>query len=226
MAGIRVSYLGATAGDYYVRVYKWSTTAGTELTQLWNQTESVFETIGDVADADAKIDMSEQFYGDYFVHTPNLDEYTGWVTVTVHNDGDANDAVVKIEELYIVDGAQVALQELYELSAVVVADGRTFKLPTDGKDALNIISIETGSTATLAMDFSRVLNSAATLSAVSSVAVGTGSALTIANSVVDGTKQKVHFDVTASTSGDRVIVATVTTTDGQTIVGEGHLEIT
>lgn len=226
MAGIRISYLGTTLGNYYARVYKWSSTPGTELTHLWDNTAGAWDTIDNVATADAKIAMTEQFHKDFFVHTANLDEYTGWVTVTVHDDDDANDGVVQITELYIVDGAQVALQELYELSAVVVTDSRTFRLPADGSDALNVISVETGSTATLAMDFGKVLNQASSLSAVSSVAVGTGSALTISNSVIDGTKTRVHFDVVASTSGDRVIVVTVTTTDGQTIVGEGHLEIT
>lgn len=224
MAGVRIAYQAATGGNYYASIARWSSTAGEVFTYFWNNVTEAWAI--SVTPPNDKIALSELATGDYYAHSPNLDEYTGWICLRIHDDDDPSDAIVKVENLYVVDGAYVALQEMYELSTVVVTDSRTFRLPADGSDALNVISMETGSTATLAMDFGKVLNQAASLSAVSSVAVGTGSALTISNSVIDGTKTRVHFDVVASTSGDRVIVVTVTTTDGQTIVGEGHLEIT
>lgn len=76
------------------------------------------------------------------------------------------------------------------------------------------------------MDFTKVLNAAASVATVTSVIVGSGSSLTASSTAIDGTKRQVHFDVTAASTGDRLMVVTITTTDGQTIVGEGHLEIT
>ena len=226
MAGVRISYKDATLGNFYARVYRWSSTAGTGLTHLWDDAAGEWDTIDNVASADAKIDLSEQFYGDYFAHTANLDEYTGWITVTIHDDDDANDAVQQITEMYIVDGAQVALPELYLQSSAIITGNRTWKLPADGTDAPNIISVESGTTVTLAMDFTKVLNAAASVATVTSVIVGSGSSLTASSTAIDGTKRQVHFDVTAASTGDRLMVVTITTTDGQTIVGEGHLEIT
>lgn len=224
MAGVRIAYTAATGGDYYASIGRWSTTAGETINYTWNNDTEAWAL--SVSSPDDKIDLTELATGDYYAHSPNLDEYTGWICIRIHDDADPSDTIVKVDNIYIVDGAQVALEELYAVSSVVVGTGRTWKLPSDGTDALNIVSIETGSTATLAMDFSRVLNTSATLTAVSSVTVTTGSALTISNSVIDGSKTNVHFDVTAASSGDRLITVTVTTIDGQTLVGEGHLEIT
>ena len=91
MAGVRISYKDATLGNFYARVYRWSSTAGTGLTHLWDDAAGEWDTIDNVASADAKIDLAEQFYGDYFAHTVNLDEYTGWISVTIHDDDGAND---------------------------------------------------------------------------------------------------------------------------------------
>lgn len=224
-AGVRIIHVAATGGDYYAHILRWASTAGDGFTYEWDNTNDAWVVAGQGGVNDVKIDLPELSTGDYVKHTDNLDGYTGWICVRIHNDA-VSDTVVDAYNLYVVDGAEVAMPELYNLSSVLVSPARTWTLPLEGGDAPNIIQVEVGSTVTLAMDFSNVVNEGTTIASVSSVSVSDGVSLTTANNVVDQSKLAVHFDATCSTVGQRLMAVTVVTTDGQTIVGEGNLEVT
>lgn len=225
-SGVRIVYAAATGGTYFANIMRWSTVLGEGWPYEWDNTNSQWVVAGSASAAEKKITMTEQSFGDYIANLVNLDSYTGWVTVRIHNDDDANDVVVKIENVYVTDGGEKHDQELAAQSAYFVGRSRTWVLPDDGSDAPNIIAVETGSTVTVAMDFTWLLNDDTTISSISSVSVVDGSSLTTANNALSQDKKKAHFDATCSTSGDRLMAVTVTTTDGQTIVGEGTLSVT
>lgn len=225
-AGVRIVFMAPTGRDYYASISRWSLNEGEGFTYQWNNTTNAWGVSGAVGVNDMKIPMSELSVQDYYVQTDNLDDYTGWICVRVHNDDNAGDPVEYIDNRYIVNGAEVAMPELYNVSSVLVSPARTWTLPIEGGDAPNIIQVEVGSTVTLAMDFSNVVNEGTTIASVSSVSVSDGVSLTTANNVVDQSKLAVHFDATCSSVGARLMAVTVVTTDGQTIVGEGNLEVT
>lgn len=105
------------------------------------------------------------------------------------------------------------------MTATYVDDSRTYRIRNtdEGWEARNLITIKTGVTVTLAIDLSEILNPGTGASTFSAIAV-TGTALTTSNLAVAGDSRLCHFDVANPTvAGERTLVATIATSDSQTL---------
>lgn len=193
------------------------------------------------------------FVGAYTAAFPTLGTYDGAVQVTIHDDSDANDNVIGSPlTITVVDGDPVTalsevtqikgsgwssstdtLEAIYDAAATggasfsetqVVSDDRTFKLlrAADGTEAANVVQMTTDSELTLAFDFSQVLNPGTGIVS-GSVTVTVGSELTIDTVIKSQDVRKLHADVTATTTGNRTLKASATSTDNQALSGTCHL---
>lgn len=118
------------------------------------------------------------------------------------------------------------------MAQTIINDARVFRLmqTDDGAEAPNIISVDAGAVVTVAMDFSAVLNPGTGLAAVSSVTIATGSSFATpidgSTAVSDDTRQALATVTTASDeAGERKLKFTCTTTDSQTLTGEGYFHV-
>lgn len=153
-----------------------------------------------------------------------------WV---VDLDADETDAAI-LGVLCTASGAlpvhyAIATQTPVVLDEVVPV--RTWCASIEGHKAANVVTLATWSSGfvTLAFDFAAVLNPDALLEQVVSVTVAKvsdQSAVATSSVGLQQSRQAVNFDVAAITStGDYLATATVQTSDGQTLVMRGTLEV-
>lgn len=111
-------------------------------------------------------------------------------------------------------------------SAAIVSSNRVWRIlkSADGATASNIIQLNSGTTATLEMDFSQVLNPQTSVANVTSAVDASGNGLSLTNAVVAQSRVAAHVDVTTIPAGRYRVRITIATTDTQTFVGEGWIE--
>ena len=111
-------------------------------------------------------------------------------------------------------------------SAAIVGSQRIWRIlrSTDGATASNIIQLVNGTTATLEMDFSEILNPSTSLAGVTAAIDASGNGLVLANMSLAQSRLAAHVDVSNILAGRYRVRITVTTTDTQTLVGEGWIE--
>lgn len=113
-------------------------------------------------------------------------------------------------------------------SVYQVATARTWVVLGDGEDsyATNVITLPSGASVTLAMDFSGVLNPGTGVSSVTSVTDLSGNALVATSLAPSQDRRKAHFVVSGMTAGTRYeLRVNVATTDSQTLTARGTLRI-
>jgi hypothetical protein len=109
-----------------------------------------------------------------------------------------------------------------------VASARRWNLYGDGEDnyATNVITLPSGGSVVLAMDFSRILNPGTGVSSVSSVTDLSGNNLVPTGLLPSQDRRAAHFTCAGMTAGSRYeLKVVIQTTDGQTISGRGRLRI-
>lgn len=110
------------------------------------------------------------------------------------------------------------------ISPVIVHPSRTFCMHDtgDGTESPNLIEIPDGAATTVAFDFSRVLNPGTGVS-TGSIAASTG--LAFASTAKDQSGKQVHTTITPSTTGERTLTVTATSTDSQPLTGKATLNV-
>lgn len=109
-----------------------------------------------------------------------------------------------------------------------VAPARTWNILGDGEDsyATNVITLPSGASVTLAMDFSAVLNPGTGVASVTSVTDLSGNSLVPTSLAPSQDRRKAHFQVAGMTAGTRYeLRVTVATSDSQTLTGRGTLRV-
>ena len=109
----------------------------------------------------------------------------------------------------------------------MVADQRTWTILEDGGDAPNMIEVVAGThDANYAVSFANILDTGETLSSVTSVAVVSGSAMTIGAGTVDTATTGVEFVITHNANiGERKIQVIADTSENNTLIGQALLVI-
>ena len=161
-----------------------------------------------------------------------LQTYTGDIVISIHDDV-SGDEVLGTDVVHISAGNPVDIGDIAATttSPVVIDQSRTFFMLDSAEYpvAQQRISIISGSTVTIAFDFGDVLNPGTDLaSATPAVVVSqvlSGSAPTISSELVNGNRTQVHCDLSNTTTGSFKLKSTVTTTDGQTLIGLGNLQV-
>ena len=113
-------------------------------------------------------------------------------------------------------------------SVVDVASSRTWIFQPGSEDALaaNIVMVAAGSTVTLAMDLTEVINPGTSILTVASADDISGNALATSDLAPSQDGKKAHFKVSPTVAGARhEMKVTVTTSDGQTLVRHGILRV-
>lgn len=241
MAGIEITLNSVEAGDTPYAVLQQSTGG---LGDVWNVTAGAWQASPGSTDRKVTLTQDSQITTSWDAQTPTLGSYTGEVTIHFFDSSDvtygsatidvaSGDAVTPLEAGDATEAKQDqiltavgSLGAVAGVSAVVVDDSQTWDLP-DNESGFSpqVVSVVAGSTVTLAMDFREAIGGAS-LTAVNAVS-DSESLLTFANSKVDISSRKAHFDVTAglSAGNEHDISVTVTTNDGQTLVRKGRLHV-
>lgn len=113
-------------------------------------------------------------------------------------------------------------------SVYQVQSSRRWTLLGDGEDsyATNVISLPSGASIILAMDFGNVLNPGTGVSSVSSVVDSSGNYLVPTELLPSQDRRAAHFRVSNLTAGTRYeLLVTIQTTDGQTLTGRGVMRV-
>lgn len=194
-----------------------------------------------VTDANSKIAMTEgtgRNIGSYTTGVSGaLSTYTGYVLVRVHDD-DLSDQVIGVSRMYLSVGE---LQDDVDILSAVsgisasagvvgLAPSRVWALMDEGEfsQARNIITVGAGAEVTVGFDFAERLNQGTGLNTITAISVAkteAGSAPSLSSNTIDPTKRQAQVTITSTVLGRYQIKATVTTTDGQTLVGFGWLYV-
>lgn len=133
-------------------------------------------------------------------------------------DGVPTDAVT----LASGSGGEVAT----DLSLLDIADSRTWKLEpcTTGQTAANVLNVLPGANEWLAFDFGKSLDNDSINDVTTVVDVNENA--TVSTSKVAANRREIHVQLTGFNAGDESILrATVTTAQGQTLVGQGVVQV-
>lgn len=186
--------------------------------------------------ADTKITLTEgsaPYTGRYVGGVSGtLSTYSGDALVTIHDDNNS-DLAIGQDVIQISSGNPIDISDVAADSSTpaIIDQTRTWFMRDSGEYpiAQQRVTVNSGSTMTVAFDFKEVLNPGTDLATQTpTVAVETiysGVAPTIASQAIDAQRCQVHFAISNTTAGSFRMKATATTTDGQTLVGLGNLEV-
>lgn len=151
------------------------------------------------------------------------------VLTLAHGAGDwdaFSDATLANQQTIIAQLGQVAPGT--PSSVVRVSPLRTWVIPGDSEEpyAANIVTVKAGSTLTLAMDFSNLVNPGTAITTVSAAVDISGNGLTTSSLAPSQSGKAAHFNVSPAVAGVRhELRVDVATTDGQTIRALGVLRV-
>jgi hypothetical protein len=205
----------------YAKIYQ---TTDTGLGDIWDEANQVWDSAP--AAGDEKIPLTEGDAGSYSAFTVQMGDFSGDIFIQIH---DEDDSVVATGATRLVNGTDL---EEGAVSDIVVSDGRTWRLmpSDDGDEAPNVITLDKGVTQTLAMRFGAngtwrgVLNPGTGLASVSTVTM-TGTAVPVDLLKVSQDRTSAHARFTCDSTGERKVTFTCTTTDGDTVKGQGTLVV-
>lgn len=236
---IRIDYAGATGQTLAASVRK-ITQATRVLGDWWNDTTGAFQA-GQPAFADL-INLTEGTgfeLGCYRgISSAALATYSGELLVGIHSATECVATGLSYAQTGVEVGADVeaintklgaihgagSWAATTAASAIVVGAERTWRVTEADPIAPNTITEQVGVTATLAMDFSEVLNPGTSINSVDSVTDTSGNALVPTNLLVSQDRRNAHMDVTGLVADTLyTLKVQITSSDSQTILRTGRL---
>lgn len=187
----------------------------------WNDTTGAFQ-VGQPAFADV-IQLTEGTGVNAGLYTgfssAALSTYTGPLRRTIHTTTQTLDSVM----VFAANGIEIDAVTSPP-ATIIVAEERTWRIDEGSSLAPNILTEPAGVSATLAMDFSAVLNPGTQLSSITSVIDTSAEALVPTNPRISQDALHAYFDVTGLVDEKTYkLQVTVTTSDGNTLVRTGTL---
>lgn len=205
------------------------------LGDIWDKTAGDWASSPTLSDTKITLTEGSAPYTGRYVGgvSGTLSTYSGDVVLTIHDDNNS-DLAIGQDVIQISSGNPIDISDVAADSSTpnIIDPTRTFFMSDSGEYpvAQQRITVNAGSTVTIAFDFNDVLNPGTDLATQTpTVAVETtysGTAPTIASQAVSAKRTQVHFSISNTIAGGSFrFKATATTTDGQTLVGLGNLEV-